>query len=83
MSNYTVFGIHLPNRTDKAMELQKVLTNFGCLIKTRIGLHPVDQNSCANNGLIILEILSNSPEIDKFEAAIKQLPGVEFQKMVF
>ncbi len=35
----TIMGIKLDNRTQTAIEFQQILTNYGCSIKTRLGLH--------------------------------------------
>lgn len=53
----TILGIRLDERLKNALEFQKTLTNFGCAIKTRIGLHGTGHFSCEDNGLILLEIV--------------------------
>ena len=83
MAEYTILGIYLSNRVNNAHEVQKVLTNFGCHIKTRLGLHPVSEEKCASFGLILLEIVGDQAEIQKFEAELKTIHGVEVKKMEF
>lgn len=78
----TIFGIRLDNRTQTAVDFQKVLTHFGCSIKTRLGLHDVHDNVCAPNGLILLEII-NDEEAMKMKEELLEIPNLELQSMKF
>lgn len=78
----TIMGIRLDNRMQTALDFQKALTEYGCIIKTRLGLHDVTDNRCAPNGLIILELI-DSPEARDFEKEISLLPGIEIKVMKF
>lgn len=78
----TIFGIRLDNRTQTAIDFQKVLTRYGCSIKTRLGLHDVTDNMCAPNGLILLEII-NDEEAAKMKEELLQIPSLELQMMKF
>ena len=57
MKKHLIFGVHITNRVKRVPEIQKVLTEFGCSIKTRLGLHEADAKVCSPNGLIILEMV--------------------------
>jgi aspartate ammonia-lyase len=46
MDDYIILGIHVTGREEHAAEAQKVLTEYGCNIKTRLGLHEVNENLC-------------------------------------
>ena len=78
----TIMGIRLVNRAQTAIEFQKVLTHFGCIIKTRLGLHEVAANKCAPNGLILLEIIDDSEAL-AFENELQEIEGIEIKKMIF
>lgn len=78
----TIMGIKLDNRTQTAVEFQKVLTHFGCSIKTRLGLHDVNDNVCAPNGLILLEVI-NDEEAAKMKEELLEIPNLELQTMKF
>ena len=58
-----IIGILLDNRTEEALKFQEILTEYGCNIKTRIGLHNIGEYKCINNGIILLEVVSNINEI--------------------
>lgn len=52
----TILGIKIEDRMKEAGEVQKLLSRYGCSIKTRLGLHEVAGDYCSTSGLIILEL---------------------------
>lgn len=52
----TIIGVDLENRLETAIAFQKIITEFGCEIRTRIGLHPSMNEVCLNRGIILLEV---------------------------
>jgi ribose 5-phosphate isomerase len=77
-------GVQLEKRNSTATAVQDVLTEFGCYIQTRIGLHQTAGDACSEKGLIILELTDNAGEESaKLEAKLTGIPGVGIQKMVF
>lgn len=78
----TIMGVRLDQRTQTAVDFQKVLTKFGCIIKTRLGLHDVSDHTCAPNGLILLEVIDDTEAV-KFEDELKTISGLEIQIMKF
>lgn len=56
----TIIGVNLENRLESAIEFQKIITEFGCEIRTRIGLHPTKENTCSNRGIILLEVIGDA-----------------------
>lgn len=78
----TIMGIRLDNRTQTAQDFQKTLTQFGCIIKTRLGLHDVANHTCSPNGLILLELI-NDKEAENFEKELCKIEGIEIQVMKF
>jgi len=63
-------------RTEKAEEVQKLLTGWGCFIKTRLGLHSGVLNSCSDEGLIFLELVGEKGRHEELRAKLDGLPGV-------
>lgn len=53
----TIIGVNIENRIESAIEFQKIITKFGCDIRTRVGLHSAEKEACANNGIILLEVI--------------------------
>ena len=70
---HIVIGIHISDRVHHVPGVQNLLTEYGCSIKTRIGLHTVSETYCSPNGLILLEMAG--PEQPTFEL-IEETQGV-------
>ena len=58
-----IIGIQILNRTEDATKLQEILTNYGCLIKTRIGLHDMGEYKCLNYGIVLIQVVDKINEI--------------------
>lgn len=83
MAKRNIMGIHISNRVEEIPAVQKVLTDFGCIIKTRLGLHEVGQSTCSSKGLLILELVGDDSQVADMESRLKAIAGVEVQQMVF
>ena len=80
---HVVFGIHVSDRVHHVPGVQTLLTEYGCSIKSRIGLHTVSENYCSPNGLILLELAGpEQPMFELFEK-LKAIEGVDVQQMIF
>ncbi len=80
---HLIVGIHVVNRTEKALEVQNLLTEFGCYIKTRIGLHDASSDFCSPNGVILLEILDNEERRAQLVGRLREIDGIDVQEMIF
>ena len=69
--------ISVEKRQEISAKVQKVLTEFGCIIQTRLGLHNSSKDSCSSNGLIILECLDNMEEVNKLNAELLKIDGIK------
>lgn len=83
MDKHVVVGVHITERVKHAGEVQKVFTEFGCQIRTRLGLHEADTGVCSPNGLIILELVDDDAQVASLKAKLTAIGGVEVQSMVF
>ncbi len=81
--NHNIIAIHIHDRLDHAPEVQKVLTKYGSNIKTRIGLHDVDENFSANTGVLLLEMVGKEQRFGEMVDELKNIPGIETKKIVF
>ncbi|NSW75229.1 MAG: hypothetical protein HPY68_00360 [Candidatus Atribacteria bacterium] len=73
---YQILIVKIESRSNQALKVQEVLTKHGCAIKTRLGLHEVSPNYCAEDGLVILELSGKKEEIDKLQQDLEKLEGV-------
>jgi hypothetical protein len=72
---YKVILIKIDHRSTEAVKIQSILTDYGCNIKVRLGLHEVSKEFCANDGLIVLEVDGDKRTLNKM---IKLLNAVEY-----
>jgi len=79
----TIAGILVSNFSEQAAQVQSVLTEYGCLIKTRLGLHETGPDHCSPSGLILLELVGDDAQIRRFFGALAAIRGVEVKQMVF
>lgn len=80
---HLIFGIHVTNRATQAGRVQQLLSEYGCNIKTRIGLHHVDNNVCSPRGLILLEMVGDDATCRELAQKLDALEGVEVKQMLF
>lgn len=78
----TIIGIKVSNRLQSAVAVQAILTQFGCVIKTRIGLHEERDGQCSPKGLILLEIIDDEAAKD-VEKQLCEIEEIEIQQMRF
>lgn len=81
--DHVILGVHVTGRVQHVPPMQKLLTEYGCYIKTRLGLHEVSDNFCSPNGLIILELVGDPVKCGELEAKLSATEGIDVQKMVF
>ena len=80
---HVILGVHIQNRAKDVMKVQKLLTEYGCSIKTRLGLHEVDEKFCAAGGVVLLEMFGKDATSNELANKLKALDGVDVKKMVF
>jgi hypothetical protein len=81
--DHVILGIHITNRVRHASEVQKVLTEYGCNIKTRLGLHEVAESYCAGEGVVLLELIGGHEIRQGMVDKLKLIEGIEAKEMVF
>ncbi|MFA4973367.1 MAG: hypothetical protein WC683_12185 [bacterium] len=83
MEKHMIFGVHVSNRVKKATDVQGIFTQYGCNIRTRLGLHDASDNVCAPNGVIILEMVGDEKICNEMADKLSKIDGVQVQKMLF
>lgn len=80
---HIIMAVHITDRIQHVQDMQSTFTEYGCYIKTRLGLHEASDDFCSTNGLVILELLGNLDKATEFENKLKAIDGIEVQKIVF
>lgn len=57
-----IIGIEVGHRAQSVQKVQELLTEYGCNINTRLGLHSASEEFCSPKGLILLELIDNSED---------------------
>ncbi|MDD2279372.1 MAG: hypothetical protein PHD06_05440 [Bacteroidales bacterium] len=78
-----ILGIMINDRIKEAGNLQKVLTQHGCSIKTRLGLHEVTNNHCSTSGLVIVELTGPKADRELLYNALAKIDGITLKRMDF
>jgi len=81
--DHIILGVHIAERAQHAPQVQEIFTQYGCSIKTRIGLHEVSDQFCSPNGLVLLEMAGPEGPINELIQKLAEIEGVEVKKMLF
>ncbi|MCI0514458.1 hypothetical protein L0128_14680 [candidate division KSB1 bacterium] len=82
-TRHIILGIHITDRVKMVANVQEILTEYGCYIKTRLGLHETSPDSCSPTGLLILELLDDETVLRDMQQRLQAIPGIDVQKMIF
>jgi hypothetical protein len=77
----TIMAILQENRVETAPKVQDVLTEYGCYIRVRLGLHDAALDSCSNTGLILLQLCGEEIPVKEMEAKLAAVPKVRVKTM--
>jgi len=80
---HLIYGIHITDRMHKVPAVQTIFSEYGCYIKTRLGLHHVDDNVCSPRGLILLEMHGDDAKCKEMAQKLAAVEGVEVKCMEF
>ena len=71
-----VLLILIGKRKEEAVKVQQILTAWGCIIKTRLGIHDGVLDNCSDTGLLILELHGTEEQKEELARKVSVLPGV-------
>jgi hypothetical protein len=76
-----VMGIQLKERTEDSTGFQSILSKYGSIIQTRIGLH---ETAIDSSGIIVLDFVDDAgSKVDKLEKELSEIGNISIQKMFF
>ena len=76
-----ILAILQENRVETATKVQEILTQNGCNIRFRLGLHDAGLETCSNSGLILLQICGEQTEAEMLLNELKAVPHVKAKLM--
>ena len=74
--NKSILLILIGKRKEAAVNVQKLLTAWGCLIKTRLGIHDGILDNCSDEGLLILELYGEKKQREELARKAALIKGV-------
>ncbi|MBN1825839.1 MAG: hypothetical protein JW958_06195 [Candidatus Eisenbacteria bacterium] len=80
---HRIIGVHVTDRAKDAIRVQSILTEHGCNIRTRLGLHDAGETHCSPGGVLLLEVVGDDGACDALAAKLAGLEGVEVKRMEF
>jgi len=83
LKKHVIIGIHITDRMQNATAVQKVFTDHGCSIRTRLGLHDTGEGFCSPSGVLLLEFVGDDDELKAMESKLEAIEGIEVQTMIF
>jgi hypothetical protein len=83
MKEVRILGVMINEPSKDAGLIQNILSKYGCSIRTRLGLHDIDEGYATDTGLMLLELTGDLQECQRLENELLALDGIEIQKMVF
>jgi hypothetical protein len=75
----TLLIILVGKRKETAVKVQQILTAWGCIIKTRLGIHDGVLDNCSDEGLLILELYGTEEQKKELARKVEVLAGVSSQ----
>jgi len=72
-----VLLILVSTRHESATTVQRILTEWGCYIKTRLGLHQDVLENCTESGLLFLELVGDKDKHKELARKLDLVRGVQ------
>ncbi len=72
-----VLLIYLKTRKETAEKVQKILTGWGCYIKTRLGIHDGVLDNCSDTGLVFIELVGEKEKNEEIVRKLNLISGVD------
>jgi hypothetical protein len=83
MKEVRILGIYVRDSFMDSEKIQAILTKYGCTIRTRLGLHNMDDELSGDSRLILLELSGDIQECMHLENELLAMDELDVQKMVF
>lgn len=72
----SVLLILIGKRKDTAVKVQQILTGWGCMIKTRLGIHDGVMDECSEHGMLFLELHGEDEKKQELAERVALIPDV-------
>jgi len=83
MENICILGIKVTPAVKDATQVQTVLTLYGNIIRTRLGLNEETDEHGNRYGIILLELTGDTRQFELLEQRLNTIEGVVVKRMEF
>lgn len=83
MKQTRIIGLLIRDRIKEAGLLQNTLTNHSHLIRSRLGFHELNENTCSRTGVVVLTLTGEESAWTEFQKDLESIDGIEIQQMSF
>jgi uncharacterized protein with ACT and thioredoxin-like domain len=80
--DYQIVAVKVGNREGVAQDMQRILTEHGCSIKVRLGLHDMPPDACSPQGLVLMEVAGVESDIRAMVKKLDSLPDTKAKHIV-
>jgi hypothetical protein len=80
--SHAILTVHITDRLKEVPLVQKTLSQFGEVIRTRLGLHQVDKDFSSPEGVLVLDIVKE-PKARQLQKTLNKIKGIETRLVVF
>ena len=78
MSCHLFLMVRIQDRDSSALSVQKVLTQYGCCVRMRLGLHDEEpDNTCTPSGVLILQLNCDKAQAENISTELNAISGVK------
>ena len=83
IDKHIILLVHITDRITHVNPVQGLFTEYGCNIRTRLGLHDTGNGFCSSNGVIVLEMIGDEVKSEELTDKLNAVEGVEVKRIVF
>ncbi|HLO90185.1 MAG: hypothetical protein ACM3ME_04225 [Chloroflexota bacterium] len=83
MKQTRIIGLLIRDRIKEAGKLQNALSSYSHIIRSRLGFHELNENTCSRTGVIVLTLTGDESAWTEFNKEIESIEGIEIQQMSF
>jgi hypothetical protein len=80
--SHQLLAVHVTDRLKEAPLVQKSLSQFGDVIRTRLGMHEIGKDYASPSGVMILDIVGEA-KARQLKKALDKIKGLETKLVVF
>jgi hypothetical protein len=81
-NDHVILAVHITDRIKKVPTVQKLLSEYGSYIQTRLGMHETGE-AAGLNGVLVLQLVGGEKVGTALAKKLNAIKGIEAKKVVF